>query len=368
MAPRALVWLLGAASAAALHQVQQEMRIVSSDGDVIDEVENVLNEVEQAITGTDSAKKSRAALITSNGLVRSEDRNISDGQWHDVNSTDTAKSTAKNTTAPAAKDTGVSTPKDPTKTAPEGSAKAAATAPVTAPAAAKQTSAAPVAAKAAGTPPAGPPGPIGPIVGSPGRQGAPGRQGPQGDPGPRGEKGQNGAGIMGRVGPVGPRGAPGPKGVEGDKGELGPYGPPGKSGEQPKEFGTWETTLDGYNNVVTALGKHSEGIKTLMDKKLDLLEDEKTNLKLRINNLANGTVSLGALSKAMVKGLQQTAKEGDATAFQVSHMKAVQHSEVREAEKLQAVAAEAQSAKLQGAAWTKHLSVGVVALILALLR
>lgn len=128
-------------------------------------------------------------------------------------------------------------------------------------------------------------------------------------------------------------------------------------GAQPKEFGVWETTLDGYNNVVTALGKHSDGIKTLMDKKLDLLEDEKTNLKLRINNLANGTVTLGALSKDMVKGLQQTEKEGAATAFQVSHMKAVQHSEIREAEKLQAVAADAKSSKMeQGTAWQKLLA------------
>lgn len=120
----------------------------------------------------------------------------------------------------------------------------------------------------AGVPgPQGAPGPMGPIIGPHGFPGPPGAMGETGDPGPQGHMGVNGSGVLGLVGPPGPKGAPGPTGIDGPTGDRGVWGPPGAPGDQPQEIGEWETSLDSYDQIVSALETHSETLRDLMDKK-----------------------------------------------------------------------------------------------------
>jgi len=195
-----------------------------------------------------------------------------------------------------------------------------------------------VDAGGAPTGPPGPPGPMGPIIGPHGMPGYTGPMGPQGDPGSQGPMGANGSGILGQVGPPGPRGSPGPTGIEGPSGDKGNWGPPGYPGEQPREIGEWETSLDSYDGIVSALETHSESLRDMMGKKSDLIDDDMEDLKMRLSKLANGTVSLSLLSKAMVSEMEKTAKEGGITAWEAAHMKGISLKDAREAEKLEAVA------------------------------
>lgn len=132
----------------------------------------------------------------------------------------------------------------------------------------------------------------------------------------------------------------------------------------------WEKTLDTYNNIVTTLDKHSEKTRQAEEDKLDKIEDERQSLKWRLKQLANGTVSLGALSKEMIQNLQKSAKEGEETAFEAAHMKAVRNTDIIEAKKLSAVAADATLNKVEcqackGGAWKQHISFGILALTIA---
>lgn len=209
--------------------------------------------------------------------------------------------------------------------------------------------------------PPGPPGPIGPMMGPHGYPGPPGPQGPQGDPGPVGVIGVNGSGVLGLAGSPGPRGAPGPTGIEGTHGERGPWGPPGPGGEHPREIEEWEQSLDSYDGIVGALETHSESLRDLMDKKADMMNDKMMLLRMRLAGLANGTVSLEMLSKAMVSQMGGVAGAAAGTSFDAAHLRSLFTGEVREAEKLAAVATdeEVQKAKCKdcgGAGWSAHLS------------
>lgn len=206
--------------------------------------------------------------------------------------------------------------------------------------------------------PPGPPGPMGPIVGPHGMPGPTGPQGPQGDPGPQGPMGANGSGVMGMVGEPGPRGAPGPTGIDGPKGDIGSWGPPGPPGEQPREIGEWETSLDSYDGITTALETHSEALREMMDKKQQLMQDNMEDLKVRLSSLANGTVSLGSLSKVMIKQMNEVAEEDENTAFEAAHLKSVSNGDAREAEKLEAVAVDAEAAKKECKDCAKANAVG----------
>jgi len=218
-----------------------------------------------------------------------------------------------------------------------------------------------------GTPgPPGPPGPFGPIVGPHGYPGPPGQMGPQGDPGPVGRAGVNGSGVLGLVGPPGPKGAPGPSGFDGPKGDAGMWGPPGAPGDQPAEIGQWETSLDSYDGIVSALEQHSESLRNLMDKKQELVGQRMQALRLRLAALSNGTVGLELMSKAMIAQMNGVAGNGEKTSFNAAHLRKLFTGEIREAQKLAGVATDAEVQKkkcescIQAKAWSAHLSMLVV--------
>jgi len=195
--------------------------------------------------------------------------------------------------------------------------------------------------------PAGPPGPMGAIIGPHGMPGAPGAIGEQGDPGIMGPLGANGSGVLGFVGPPGPKGAPGPSGIDGPMGDRGPWGPPGRGGDQPMEIGEWETGLDSYDGIVTALETHSETLRNMMDKKQTLIEDRMSNLKTRLADLANGTVSLELLSKGMVAQLDGVARAGEGTSYNAAHLRKLFTGDIRESNKLAQVATDEAVAALK---------------------
>jgi hypothetical protein len=217
--------------------------------------------------------------------------------------------------------------------------------------------------------PQGPPGPMGPIIGPHGFPGPPGAMGPQGDPGPEGPLGVNGSGVLGLVGPPGPKGAPGPTGIDGPNGDRGVWGPPGAPGDQPQEIAEWETSLDSYDGIVSALETHSETLRDLMDKKYGTVQDRMQVLKMRLAALANGTVSLEMLSKAMVSQMGGVAKQGQEVAFNAAHLRKLFTGDYREAEKLASVATDTQLQKekckncgedVEALATSSHLSMLVI--------
>jgi len=220
--------------------------------------------------------------------------------------------------------------------------------------------------------PRGPPGPYGPIIGPHGYPGAPGVIGTQGDPGPQGPIGVNGSGVLGAVGPVGPRGAPGPTGVDGPTGDLGMWGPPGRSGDAPPEISEWENSLDSYDGIVSALETHSETVRSVMEAKHTKMTERAQALRLRLAALSNGTVSLAMLSNAMVEQMNAVGADGQAQAFNAAHLRKLFTGDTLEAQKLAAVAMDAQLAKAkckncegaESAAWTTHFS-GLLVLALA---
>lgn len=195
--------------------------------------------------------------------------------------------------------------------------------------------------------PPGPPGPMGAIIGPHGMPGAPGATGEQGDPGIMGPLGANGSGVLGFVGPPGPKGAPGPSGIDGPFGDRGPWGPPGRGGDQPMEIGEWETGLDSYDGIVGALETHSETLRNMMDNKQTLIEDRMNNMKTRLADLANGTVSLELLSKGMVAQLDGVARAGEGTSYNAAHLRKLFTGDVRESQKLAQVATDEQVATLK---------------------
>merc|ERR1719333_1236868 len=78
------------------------------------------------------------------------------------------------------------------------------------------------------------------------------------------------------------------------------FGPPGPPGDQPPEFVQWEATLDSYDQIVAALETHSEALRDLMDKKLDMVDARMTRLKQRMQNVGNGSQTLEMLSKGLI--------------------------------------------------------------------
>lgn len=195
------------------------------------------------------------------------------------------------------------------------------------------------------TGPAGPPGPPGPIIGPHGMPGVTGDMGPSGSPGAVGLPGVNGSAILGHVGPVGPRGAPGPTGIDGPKGDQGAFGPPGRAGDHPAAIEEWETSLDSYDGIVSALTSHAELLRGLMDKKEERVNERMMGLRMRLAALANGTVSLQLMSKAMLNQLSGVDKKNADTASEAAHLRNLFTGNIREAEKLTAVAADTETAK-----------------------
>jgi len=193
--------------------------------------------------------------------------------------------------------------------------------------------------------PRGPPGPLGAIIGPHGMPGTAGSLGAQGDPGPQGPRGVNGSGVLGLNGSPGPRGAPGPTGVDGPKGDRGLWGPPGRGGDQPQEIGEWETGLDSYDGIVSALEIHSETLRNMMDKKEEAMQDRVQALRMKLATLANGTVSLETFSKAMVSQMNGVSVAGEETAFNAAHLRKLFTGNVREAEKLASVATDTAVAR-----------------------
>lgn len=215
--------------------------------------------------------------------------------------------------------------------------------------------------------PQGAPGPTGPVIGPHGYPGEPGTQGAKGTPGLEGHRGVNGTGHLGMIGPPGPKGAAGPRGVDGTKGEQGVWGPPGTPGDQPVEIGEWETSLDSYDGIVSALETHSEKLRDLMESKHDQVETRMQNLRIRLAKIANGTVSLNLLSRGMVAQMQGLARAGQDVAFNAAHIRKLFTGQIRDAEKLASIAADTQLAHekckdcdIENMAWSPHLSAWIL--------
>lgn len=133
--------------------------------------------------------------------------------------------------------------------------------------------------------------------------------------------------------------------------------------------------MDSYDGIVSALETHSEALRDLMDKKAEMTSDRMMVLRMRLASLANGTVSLAMLSKAMVAQMGGVAGAASGTSFDAAHLRSLFTGEVREAEKLASVATDEQVAKEKckdcaengGVAPPAHLSM-LVALGLACAR
>jgi len=113
------------------------------------------------------------------------------------------------------------------------------------------------------------------------------------------------------------------------------------------EIGEWETGLDSYDGIVTALETHSETLRNMMDKKQTLIEDRMSNLKTRLADLANGTVSLELLSKGMVAQLDGVARAGEGTSYNAAHLRKLFTGDIRESNKLAQVATDEAVAALK---------------------
>jgi len=194
--------------------------------------------------------------------------------------------------------------------------------------------------------PPGPPGPPGQIIGPMGAPGLPGPQGPQGVPGIQGPRGVNGSNVLGPMGPPGARGAPGPTGIDGPTGPRGVWGPPGMPGDAPAEMQEWEQALDSYDQIVSALETHSESLRDLMEKQHDDMREKLSNIRMRLAALTNNTVSLEMLSKAIVKHLNSDDYIAGQTATEAGHLAHLFTADLREAQKLNEVAKNAQLQKI----------------------
>jgi len=82
-----------------------------------------------------------------------------------------------------------------------------------------------------------------------------------------------------------------------------------------------------------------------MDKKQELVQDRMQQLRMRLAALANGTVSLELLSKAMVSQMNGLASAGETTAFNAAHLRKLFTGNAREAFKLAGVATDAEVAR-----------------------
>jgi len=86
-------------------------------------------------------------------------------------------------------------------------------------------------------------------------------------------------------------------------------------------------------------------------------------LRMRLAALANGTVSLEHLSKAMIGQMNGAAAGAAGTSFNAAHLRKLFTGEIREAQKLGSVAMDAELAKkkcedcIENQAWSSHLSV-----------
>lgn len=96
-------------------------------------------------------------------------------------------------------------------------------------------------------------------------------------------------------------------------------------------------------------------------------------LRMRLAALANGTVSLEMLSKAMVGQMNGLATSGQETSFNAAHLRKLFTGDYREAEKLASVAADTELQKekckdcsVEALAWSPHLSALVAAVALGL--
>jgi len=192
----------------------------------------------------------------------------------------------------------------------------------------------------------GPPGPPGQIIGPMGAPGLPGPQGSQGVPGIQGQRGVNGSNVLGPIGSPGARGAPGSTGIDGPTGPRGVWGPPGMPGDAPAEMQEWEQALDSYDQIVSALETHSESLRDLMEKQHDDMREKLSGIRMRLAALTNNTVSLEMLSKAVVKHLNSDDYIAGQTATEAGHLAHLFSADLREAQKLNEVAKNAQLQKL----------------------
>jgi len=112
-----------------------------------------------------------------------------------------------------------------------------------------------------------------------------------------------------------------------------------------------------------------------MEKKHEKVSDRMEALRMRLSALANGTVSLEMLSKAMVGQMDGLAKSGQEASFNAAHLRKLFTGDYREAEKLASVAMDEQLQKEkcknceegpEASAWSLHLNALVAAVALSL--
>jgi hypothetical protein len=106
----------------------------------------------------------------------------------------------------------------------------------------------------------------------------------------------------------------------------------------------WEQALDSYDQIVTALETHSESLRDLIESKHDAMQDKMAKIRMRLSTLTNGTVNLEMLSKAVVKHLNSDNWVAGQTATEAGHLAHLFSGDLREAQKLNAVARDAATA------------------------
>jgi len=107
----------------------------------------------------------------------------------------------------------------------------------------------------------------------------------------------------------------------------------------------WEQALDSYDRIVSALETHSESLRDLMQAKHDTMQDKMGRMRMRLAALTNSTVSLEMMSKAIVKHLNSDDWIAGQTATEAGKLAHLFSGDLREAQKLSAVAKDAETAK-----------------------
>merc|ERR1719440_692529 len=122
-------------------------------------------------------------------------------------------------------------------------------------------------------------------------------------------------------------------------------GIPGLPGDSPTEMAQWETSLDAYAGLVEALKSHTTEFNDALDKKGDEMDKRLMSIRLRLSMLAAKTQQTKSLTHNQLTNLKSLLKAAGMTSESVEYLNHVRTSDVREAERLQAVAIDEMVAK-----------------------
>jgi hypothetical protein len=124
--------------------------------------------------------------------------------------------------------------------------------------------------------------------------------------------------------------------------------------------------LDSYDGIVGALETHAGSLRSLLESKADDQERKLTIIRYRLMKLAEKTGTIQLLSKDQQLKLVDLLKAAGLSADGAARLRSVNGDDVREANKLSAVAADTLHRKrecencIKNSAWMPNWSFGVM--------